>query len=293
MSLFDVIFNGSPLVQEEGKKLQSDVSDRVMPVDTLKGVHLGGLPIKSGKRVTVELYEDSIVFKHKDEEVRTLLKDDIYSIQYDYEDVCHGSTTTAHEETGLASTIALMNGDLAAAYFLRPKETTYETKNDIERIWYLEVSDENGSILIQAAEEDLPLFVDYCNDMLYASEDEDYFGEYIIEDMDEAEFKRFCVKVLEKNDFSDIVVLPASDDKRVTIVAQKDEVKYALLCKYTAKPVDGEAVKAIESGRKFYHCHVGVVLTNASFSEEAKELAQEQNIILWDKERLQQKIKGE
>lgn len=111
--------------------------------------------------------------------------------------------------------------------------------------------------------------------------------------MDEAEFKRFCVKVLENNDFIDIVVLPVSDDERVTIVARKDEVKYALLCKYTANSVNDEAVKVIESGRKFYHCHVGVILTNTSFSKEAKELALNQNIILWDKEKLQLKIKGE
>lgn len=168
MSLFDAIFNGSQNLSEERKKSQNGVSDKVMPFDTLIGMHLVGLPIKSGKKVTVELYEDRIVFKRKGNEVRTLLWDDIYSVRYDYEDVFHGSTTTAHEEVGLASTVALLNGDLASDYFLKPNRTTYEIKNDIERIWYLEVSDENGSILIKAAEEDLPLFADYCNDMLYA-----------------------------------------------------------------------------------------------------------------------------
>lgn len=286
MSFFDFIF-GNDNKQE---KILSESPSKVQPIDILTGVHIGGLPIKAGKKVIVELHNDSIVFKRDGDEVRKILKEDIFSVRYDYEDIYRGSTTTAREEVGLASTLAIMNGDWAAAYFLKPNRTTYETKNNVERVWYLEVDDENGSILIQADEEDLPLFADYCNDMINDSDNIDYFGEYILDDMDEAELKRFCVKMLERNDFTNTVVLPISDDKRVSIVTQRDDVKYAMLCKVSDRFVGGECIDEIESGRKFYHCHVGVVLANTKFSEEAMALAKEHNIVLWDKDNLRQKV---
>ena len=105
--------------------------------------------------------------------------------------------------------------------------------------------------------------------------------------MTASQFDEVCVKFLEYKAFTNIVLLPKSEDERVSIVAEKDEVKYAIRCVTSAGEVAAAPVKDIESGRKHYRCHVGLVLTNASFSKEAQELAEEKLILLWDKDRLQ------
>ena len=49
-----------------------------------------------------------------------------------------------------------------------------------------------------------------------------------------------------------------------------------------ANPVGVRAVQEIYSGRDFYHCMVGVVMTNSRFTKNAVTLANELNILLWD-----------
>ncbi len=41
-------------------------------------------------------------------------------------------------------------------------------------------------------------------------------------------------------------------------------------------------MQEIYSGRDFYHCMVGVVMTNSRFTKNAVTLANELNILLWD-----------
>ena len=62
----------------------------------------------------------------------------------------------------------------------------------------------------------------------------------------------------------------------------KDGVRWAFQCKYYTNPVGVRAVQEIYSGRDFYHCMVGVVMTNSRFTKNAVTLANELNILLWD-----------
>ena len=39
-----------------------------------------------------------------------------------------------------------------------------------------------------------------------------------------------------------------------------------------------------------YNCHVGVVMTNNYFTAGAKQLAEKNGILLWDRDKLQQMI---
>ena len=70
--------------------------------------------------------------------------------------------------------------------------------------------------------------------------------------------------------------------KGVDIFAEKDGVRWAFQCKYYTNPVGVRAVQEIYSGRDFYHCMVGVVMTNSRFTKNAVTLANELNILLWD-----------
>jgi HJR/Mrr/RecB family endonuclease len=45
-------------------------------------------------------------------------------------------------------------------------------------------------------------------------------------------------------------------------------------------------VQEVYAGKTFYRCHVGVVMTNSTFTKGAVELADSVGVILWDKDRL-------
>lgn len=104
------------------------------------------------------------------------------------------------------------------------------------------------------------------------------------EDMDGWEFENFCASMLKKIGYENVEVTKGSGDQGVDILAERDGVKYAVQCKKYSQPVGNSAIQQIYSGMKFYHCHVGVVMTNNYFTKSAKELAKENGIILWDRD---------
>lgn len=106
------------------------------------------------------------------------------------------------------------------------------------------------------------------------------------EEMEGTEFEDYCAKLLEANGFTEIEKTPATSDFGVDIFAEKDGLTYAFQCKRYNHPVGTKAVQEIYAGRDFYHCMVGVVLTNQSFTSGAAKLAEAFNILLWDGEKL-------
>ena len=288
MGLMDVIFNGMPIDDDKNKGSESG---KERPIATITGIHCFGLNLKDDAKVTIELYEDHLVLKNKMVYLAEYDMDDVLDVGGRYEDVNTGSVTTSREETSLASSIAMMNGDWAAAYFFKPNKTTYETKHKVERRYFLELDTMKSNIVLQVADQDdLIYFIDECKaiiDQYEYDEEEEAFELPSLSSLTASQFDEVCVKFLEYKDFTNIVLLPKSEDERVSIVAEKDEVKYAIRCVTSAGEVAAAPVKDIESGRKHYRCHVGLVLTNGSFSKEAKALAEEKLILLWDKDKLQ------
>ena len=102
-----------------------------------------------------------------------------------------------------------------------------------------------------------------------------------LEDMDGRRFEEYCAGLLNANGFENIELTPASSDFGVDIFAEKDGLTYAFQCKLYDHPVGTKAVQEIYSGRDFYHCMIGVVLTNQSFTSGAYKLAEAFNILLW------------
>jgi HJR/Mrr/RecB family endonuclease/uncharacterized membrane protein YciS (DUF1049 family) len=111
--------------------------------------------------------------------------------------------------------------------------------------------------------------------------------------MDGHDFERYCASILEKNGFSDVSVTPGSGDQGIDVIAYKDGVKYGIQCKCYSSDIGNKAVQEAFSGAKFYECHVPVVLTNRHFTKSAKELAEKANVLLWDREKLNELISSE
>lgn len=107
-----------------------------------------------------------------------------------------------------------------------------------------------------------------------------------IQIMSGLEFEHFCKEVLMSNGFHHVDVTKSSHDYGGDILAQKDQIKYVIQCKKYSSPVGIDAVQQVIGSRSIYNCHVAAVLTNSTFTDSAVKLAERNNVILWDKNAL-------
>lgn len=100
------------------------------------------------------------------------------------------------------------------------------------------------------------------------------------------DFEAYVATILGNIGFANIQLTKGSGDQGVDIIAEKDGMKYAFQCKRYDKPVGNKAVQEVFAGKFFYHCHAAVVVTNNYFTQSAKELANENGVVLWDRDKL-------
>lgn len=100
------------------------------------------------------------------------------------------------------------------------------------------------------------------------------------------DFELYISQILGNIGFYNIQTTKGSGDQGVDILAEKEGMKYAFQCKRYDKPVGNKAVQEVFAGKFFYHCHVAIVVTNNYFTQSAKELANENGVVLWDRDKL-------
>lgn len=83
----------------------------------------------------------------------------------------------------------------------------------------------------------------------------------------------------------------SSGDQGVDVVAQKGKTKVAIQTKHYSKPVGNSAVQEVVSGGKYYSADKTMVVTNNVFTKSAKDLAEVNNVILWNRYTLEEKLK--
>lgn len=97
-------------------------------------------------------------------------------------------------------------------------------------------------------------------------------------------FEYWCAAFLREIGFIKVEVTPGSGDQGVDILAEKDGIKYAIQCKCYASNLGNTPIQEVTAGKSFYHCHVGVVMTNRYFTPKARELAEATGTLLWDRD---------
>ena len=112
-----------------------------------------------------------------------------------------------------------------------------------------------------------------------------------VDNMDGIEFEKFVEKLLKDLRYKNVKRTPDSNDFGIDVLAEKNGVKYAIQCKNYTSDIGNKAVQEAYSGKQYYNCHVGVVLTNRFFTRQAKELANKNDILLWDRNKLKSMIK--
>lgn len=141
---------------------------------------------------------------------------------------------------------------------------------------------------------DLEKFARECNEYLRKQDIKESEKNYKIDfdNMEGHDFEYFCAELLKKNGFSNVEVTQGSGDQGIDILAVKDGIKYGIQCKCYSSDIGNKAVQEAFSGKSFYNCHVGVVLTNRFFTSSAKELAEKNGILLWDRNMLSEFIEN-
>lgn len=107
-----------------------------------------------------------------------------------------------------------------------------------------------------------------------------------IDRMEGHQFEYYCADLLRRNGYSNVMVTPGSGDQGVDILADRDDVSYAIQCKCYSGKVGNKAVQEAFSGRTYYDCDEAVVLTNSYFTEQAKDAARKTGVLLWDRNTL-------
>ena len=105
-------------------------------------------------------------------------------------------------------------------------------------------------------------------------------------DMDGFDFEKYTSKLLKANGFTKVEVTQCSSDFGVDVIAYKEDIKYAIQCKKYSSPVGIKAVQEVIASKAMHNCHVAVVLTNNYFTKNAEELAERNNVLLWNREKL-------
>lgn len=171
----------------------------------------------------------------------------------------------------LSSKLKMFNRWIRGVLNRRKSQKEYESMSDIER-WKAEKEIERRKNLEQLV--DRTDKVGHIESISISDTDI----------MEGHQFEYWCAKVLEKNGFVDMEVTKGSGDQGVDILAKKDGIKYAIQCKCYSHDLGNTPIQEVESGRRFYDCHIGVVMTNRHFTRGAKELAEKTGTLLWDRD---------
>lgn len=99
-------------------------------------------------------------------------------------------------------------------------------------------------------------------------------------------FEYWCADLVEKNGFINVSVTQGSGDQGVDVLAEKDGVKYAIQCKCYSSDLGNSPIQQVNAGKTIYHCHLGIVMTNRSFTTGAKKAAEATGVLLWDRNKL-------
>ena len=82
----------------------------------------------------------------------------------------------------------------------------------------------------------------------------------------------------------------ASGDQGVDLVAKKDDYVLAIQAKRYTGTVGNHAIMEAVAGTRYYNANQTMVITNSTFTKSAVELAAVNNVILWDRQVLIEKL---
>lgn len=110
-----------------------------------------------------------------------------------------------------------------------------------------------------------------------------------IDSMNSCDFEIFIAEIFKKLGYS-TENTKLSCDQGVDVIAKKGDNIIAIQAKHYKQPVGNHAIMEVVGGAKFYKASLCYVITNNYFTKSAKELAAANNVILWDRDKLIEKL---
>jgi len=110
-----------------------------------------------------------------------------------------------------------------------------------------------------------------------------------IDAMDGQEFENFVTELFSLLGYTTSHT-KLSGDQGVDVIAEGKGRKIAIQAKHYNQPVGNHAIMEVVAGSKIYNANLCYVVTNNYFTKSAIALANANNVILWDREKLIEKI---
>lgn len=107
--------------------------------------------------------------------------------------------------------------------------------------------------------------------------------------MSGSQFEWFVSYLFNKLGYS-AEITKASGDQGIDVIAKKGKAVVAIQAKCYSKPVGNHAIMEAVAGAKYYNATKTMVVTNNGFTKSARELAQVNGVILWDRAVLKEKM---
>jgi restriction system protein len=101
------------------------------------------------------------------------------------------------------------------------------------------------------------------------------------------DFEVFCSKMLERYGWS-VIQTPTGADQGLDLLAFNSQIRVAIQCKYYSQPVGNKAVQEIYAAKSFSQADFAVVVSNSSYTNSAKQLAQANGVLLMHHSELSQ-----
>jgi hypothetical protein len=108
-----------------------------------------------------------------------------------------------------------------------------------------------------------------------------------IDDMDGKQFENYCISLLQQNGFSKIETTQAYGNHGIDILAEKDDITYAILCKCSSANIGNSIIQQVYTGKSIYHKDIAVVITNQFFTQQAIDDSTILGVKLWDRNKLE------
>jgi restriction system protein len=106
-----------------------------------------------------------------------------------------------------------------------------------------------------------------------------------IDTMSGLEFEKYVAALLKQQGYTNIK-LTEKFDYGVDIIAHKDGVRWGIQTKRYSGLCKKAAVEQVVAGLKYYHCNKAMVVTNSTYSKQAKILAAVNECVLVDRRAL-------
>lgn len=112
-----------------------------------------------------------------------------------------------------------------------------------------------------------------------------------VDQLEGLEFEEYARNLLIKLNYTNVQKTKASGDFGIDLLAEKDNITYAIQCKLYSSKLGNDCVQEAYAGKQYYDKDLAVVLTNSTFTTGAIELAKKTGVVLWDRDVLDKMLK--